>query len=133
MGSGQGGTVAGAAACVTENTPSIVCLEDEFLGGFLDWQWRGPRTPRRAVGDVSDSTIAEVLWQPLQLEYGGIWLRFLGGREDFFDWEGYARYVEDPLNILFLVMMWSAILCDEHGEKDASLWWVALWRWWKVS
>ena len=35
----------------------------------------------------------------------------------------------------FLVKMWSAVLSDEYGEKDASLslWWVALWRWWKVS
>ena len=63
VGSGFCGAVAGAAACVTENTSSIVCLEDEFLGGFLDWQWRSPRTPRRAVGDVSDSTIANVWWQ----------------------------------------------------------------------
>ena len=54
MGSRWAGAVARAAACVTENTPSIVCLEDEFLGVFfLDWQWRGPGTPRRAVGDVT--------------------------------------------------------------------------------
>ena len=31
MGSGQGGAVAGAATCFTENTPNIVCYEDEFL------------------------------------------------------------------------------------------------------
>ena len=70
VGSGWAGAVAGAAGCVTQNTHTESCLEDEFLGGLLDWQWRSPRTQRRAVGDVSDSTIAEVLWQPLLLEYG---------------------------------------------------------------
>ena len=95
----------------------------------MDWQWRSPRTQRRAVGDVSDSrhvergtlTIVEVLWQ---LFFAGVRWNLVA----FFSVQGglvrlgrVCAVCGGPVKFFFLVKVWSAAFSDEYGEKDAAL------------